>query len=270
VTAKGKANRAARGSEVGWLGRAGLAAKGVSFGIVAVLALQVAFGDETRSPKDRQGALQAVASEPLGTVLLVLLAIGFAAYAIWRFAEALFDRDDEGDDAKGVGKRVGKFARGALYVGLCVLTITILLGSNSGSSSENEDAARVLDLPGGRYIVALIGLGVVAAAIFNGYRAITGKFFDDLDTGDMDVGEKPAYRVLGFVGHGARAVVFALIGFFVLKTAWQYDPKEAIGLDGALRKLANEPHGAIWLGIVAAGLGAYGLFCLVQARYRRV
>ena len=270
MSAGTEVRRAAHGRGVGRLGRAGLAAKGGSYVLVALLALQVAFGDEKGGPKDRQGALQAVAGEPYGSVLVALLALGFAAYAVWRFAEAIFDRGNDGDDAKGVSKRVGQLARGALYAGLAFVCVSILLGARGGSGSENREAARVLEWPAGRWLVAAVGLGVLAAAAFNGYRALTCKFMKDLKQGEMGENEENVYRLVGRIGHAARAVVFGLVGFFLVKTAWQYDPKEAIGIDGALRKLANEEYGPVWLGIVAAGLGAYGLFCLVQARYRRV
>ena len=270
MSAKAEVRQAAHGEGVGWLGRAGLAAKGISYGLVALLALQVAFGDEKSSPKDRQGALQVVAGETYGTVLVVALAIGFAGYAIWRFAEAIFDRGHDGDDASGLAKRGGQLARGLLYDGLAFVCVSILLGAGGSSSKENEEAARVLEWPAGRWLVAAVGVGVLAAAAFNAYRAVTQKFMKDLKEGEMSENEERTYRVVGVIGHAARAVVFGLVGYFLVKTAWQYDADEAVGIDGALRRLANEEHGPIWLGVVAAGLLAYGLFCLVQARYRRV
>jgi hypothetical protein len=86
----------------------------------------------------------------------------------------------------------------------------------------------------------------------------------------MHASARPWYLALGIGGHVARAIVFALIGVFLLRAGWQYDPDEAIGLDEALQKLAGESYGGLLLGAVALGLAAYGLFCLVQARYRDV
>jgi hypothetical protein len=74
----------------------------------------------------------------------------------------------------------------------------------------------------------------------------------------------------GVVGYLARAVVFALVGAFLIRAAIQYDPKEAIGIDGALQKLAGQTPGPLLLGVVAAGLIAYGLFYFVRAAYREV
>ena len=55
-----------------------------------------------------------------------------------------------------------------------------------------------------------------------------------------------------------------------MRAAWQFDPKEAIGLDGALAKLAHQSYGHVLLGAAALGLLAYALFSFVEARYREV
>ncbi len=251
-------------------GRLGLAAKGVSYVLVAVIAIQVALaGGETQ---DREGALQAIADETFGWALLTALGAGFAGYALWRFASAVADRDDEGHDLKGLAKRSADLGKGVLYAGLAFVTFAILAGSGGGGGSNEEDEATaiVLEFPLGRWIVGGVGLAFVGAGLFNGFRALTGSFRDDLRTGMMKQAERRWYTAFGVFGHLARAVVFVLIGAFLLRAAWQYDPEEAIGLDGALQKLAAEAYGPLLLGTVAFGLLAYGLFCFVQARYRDV
>ena len=82
--------------------------------------------------------------------------------------------------------------------------------------------------------------------------------------------EEKVFTIIGMVGHIARGTVFGLIGFFLMKAAWEYDPEEAVGLDGALSKILQEDYGDTMLGIVSAGLIAYGLYCFVEARYREV
>lgn len=251
-------------------GRFGLAAKGVSYVIVAVIAIKVALAGGRA--EDRDGALQALADETFGWALLLLLAAGFGGYALWRFACAFGDRDDHGDDATGLAKRAGDFAKGLLYLGLAATAILVLTGARQGrgSGEEDEATAAALDLPLGRWIVGAVGLAVVGAGLFNGVRALTATFRKDLRTGMMRQAEERWYTALGVFGHLARGVVFALIGVFLLRAAWEHDPDEAIALDGALRKLAGEAYGPFLLGTVACGLLAYGLFCFVQARYREV
>jgi hypothetical protein len=55
-----------------------------------------------------------------------------------------------------------------------------------------------------------------------------------------------------------------------VKAAYDYKADEAIGLDGALAKLYNGAYGNVLLGVVAAGLMAFSVFALVEARYRRI
>jgi hypothetical protein len=262
------ARYAARSEEIGWLGRLGLVAMGVSYGLVAVLAILLALGEGGKA-EDRGGALHTIAEDSFGRVVVFVLAIGFGAYAIWRFAEALFDRGGEGRDPKGLAKRAAAFGKGLIYAALCFVAVSVLLGS-SGDSNEKQEAAHVLDWPAGRYIVGAVGVGFGGAALWNAFRAVTGKFKDELVTGRMGSVEEKVVSIVAVVGLFARVLVFGLIGTFLIKAAVEYDPSEAIGLDGALRKLAAQDYGPFLLGLAAAGLLAWGVFCLVEARYRRV
>jgi len=261
-----QARRAGRSRWFDWAGRFGLAAQGVSFAIVAVFALMLATGHGGMTA-DRTVALRALADETLGGVLLIVLAAGFASYAAWRFANAFLDRDNEGDDPKGLGKRAGDLAKGLLYGGLA---LSILFGADEGGEKEtDEKAAGVLDWPGGRWIVFAVAAGVAVAAIWNLYRGLSRKFEKDLEVGTSHTVRCWIGRI-GLVGLSARGVAFGIIAWFLAKAAYEYDPKEAVSLGGALAKLASATAGDALLGAVAAGLLAFGIFCLAQARYRDV
>jgi len=252
------------------LARAGLVAKGVSYGLVGGLAIAVAAGTggETTS---RQGALQALARHGYGKVLLVLLAIGFAAYALWRFVQALTEREE--DEKKAWAKRVGYVGRGLVYSGLTFSAAKILAGSGAQQSQNgkaHKTTAVVLSWPGGTWLVGIAGVVLVGVGLWNAYRGVARKFEDAWRSGAMTGRARRWGARAGVVGHLARAVVFVLIGIFVIKAAVEYDPQESIGLDGALQKLAHASYGPYLLGITAAGLVCYGLYCLVDARYRDV
>jgi hypothetical protein len=249
------------------LARAGLAAKGVSFGLVGILAILVATGRGGKTT-DRQGALREVARQPFGKVVLVVLAVGFAGYALWRFADAVVDKRDEGDDASGLAKRGASVAKGAIYVALLWTTVSILTGSGRGSSGggEQKQTGGVLGWPGGRELVFAVAVAVVGAAAFNVYRGVTRKFEKKLS--GLNGAVERAALAFGVAGHVARGVVFAIVAWFLAKAAVQYDPQDAVGLDGALARLAREPYGKALLGLTAAGLLAYGIYCLFEARYR--
>jgi uncharacterized protein DUF1206 len=264
----------------GWyavLARTGLVAKGVSYGLVGVLAVALAVGAGGEATS-RQGALEKLAAHGFGKVVLALLAFGFAAYAIWRFVQAVAEREDAGDgEAKGAakkwGKRAGYVGRGLIYAGLTASTVKILLGSGGGQSQTgkaHKTTAVVLSWPAGTWLVGIAGAVVVGVGLWNLYRGVARKFEDRWRTGEMGEQARKWGARAGLVGHVARAVVFSLIGIFLVKAAVEYNPKEAIGLDGALRKLADASYGPYLLGLTAAGLVAYGLYCFVDARYRDV
>jgi hypothetical protein len=250
-------------------GRLGLLAKGTLYAIVGLLALQIPLGTGGETT-DRQGALRTVAQQPFGEVLLLVLAVGLIGYAVWRFVQAFLDRGDEGTGPKGLAKRVGYLGRGALYLVSAGVAFAIVAGAGSGGGNEREEAANVMQLPLGRWIVGAVGLGFLAAGGYNVYRSLTGKFRKELREHEMGEKAIPGAIAVGVIGHAARGVVFGLVGIFLVRAAWQYDPDEAIGIDGALRKLAQGPYGELLLGAVATGLLAYAVYCFVQARYREV
>jgi hypothetical protein len=266
-----EAKRAAHSAWVEWLGRLGLLAKGASYAIVAVLAIKVALAHDGRT-EDRPGALRALADEPLGHVLLIGLAAGFAAYAVWRFVQAFLDRDEEGNDITGIGKRAGFLARGLVYAGLCLSTLSLLLGDGDGGAGNKEDRATagVLEAPAGRWFVIAAGAAVICVGLYNGYRALTRKFEERLRLGELGPGTRRFVVTVGVLGHLARFAVFSIIGWFLIKAAVEFEPKQAIGLDGALAQLAQQAYGKWLLFTVAAGILAYGIYATVEARYRRI
>ena len=196
----------------------------------------------------------------------------FAAYVLWRFAETVWP---EGDDAflKRTGKRLGALGRALIYAGLTYSAFRIAFGSGSGQSQNakaHQETSTALSWQYGTWIVGIAGGCLLAAGLYNAYRALTKKFTKRWNVERMGEAPRRLGERTGVVGLLARGVVFGLIGAFVIKAALEYDPKQAIGLDGALQKLAGEAYGAWLLGLTAAGLVAYAIFCFVEARYRRV
>jgi hypothetical protein len=262
-------SKARRGS--GWyevLARVGLVAKGISFGLVGVLALKLALGSGGHATS-RQGALKEVAQHPFGEVVLIALAAGFAAYALWRLIEGFAA---PGDDKKKWSKRLGGTGRAAIYAALTFSALKLVIGAGGGGQSQDQKAhktaAVVLAWPAGTWLVGIAGAVVVGVGLFQFWRAFSRKFEERWRGMGRDA--KRWFVPLGIAGHVARGIVFGLIGVFVIKAAVDYNPKDAIGLDGALQKLAHASYGPWLLGLTAAGVVCYALYCFVDARYRDV
>lgn len=250
-----------------WLSRAGFVARGLIYGIVGMLALRLALGHGGRTT-NQQGALQTVAHQPLGSVLLALLAVGLGGYAFWRLTRAAIGHGPEGVDSPF--DRVAAGASGIIYLGFCILAIRILISSKGSSSTPATASAGAFGWPAGTWIVGAAGLIVVGVGLYQGYRGVSRDFLADSKTEQMSARAKRWITRLGVVGHLSRMVVFTLVGVFLVKAAVEYDPRAAIGLDGALAKLQHNALGPFLLGIVAAGLIAFALYSFSDARYRRI
>jgi hypothetical protein len=254
------------------LARAGLVARGLLYVVVAVLALQVARG-HSNTRADKQGALHTVVRQPLGKVLVLLLAVGFAGYALWRFVEAAVGPSDEDDARRAALKRVGCLARGGLYAFFSLSAAKLLVSSSGGAGSDNAEAdwtRRVLDWPAGTRLVEAVGLGVIGAGLYVGWRGLSRKFRTRLKSAEMSRTERRWILGVGAVGMVARMLVTVLIGVFLIVAAAQHDPNQAVGIDGALKRLADRSFGPALLALVAFGFAAYGLYSLAEARFRRV
>ncbi len=264
MSARVEGERVARSSGFEWLSRAGFVARGVIYVVVGVLAVKVAGGSSEANPS-QQGALQAIARQPFGKVLLVAVATGLAGYSIWRLVRALLGHGPE--DSDSTFERVAALASGLVYAGLCALAVEILVGAGSSGSGK---AAGVLGWTGGTWLVGIAGVALFGVGLYQGYRAVSRDFLEDSKTEEMSPAGRTAMAWVGTIGFLSRAVVFSLVGVFLVKAAVEFDPSNAVGLDGALRKLAQASYGPFLLGLVAAGFIAFGLYSLADARYRRI
>jgi hypothetical protein len=249
------------------LARAGFVARGIIYGIIGVLALDVAVGHGGKLT-DQQGALRAVEEQRFGNVLLTLLAIGLGGYSLWRLFRAILGHGPEGAD-RGLD-RVGALGSAIVYGVMCMIAIQLLTGSSGVTGSTEKTASGVFSWPGGRWLVGIAGLVLIGVGVYQLIRGVRRKFLEDSKTEQMSPRTKTWITWIGTVGHVARAVVFGLVGVFLVKAAVDYSPEEAIGLDGALAKLYNQAYGPWLLGAVAAGLVAFAIFSLSEARYRRI
>lgn len=253
------------------LTRTGFVARGVIYAIIGGLAIQVATHTTPKTPTNQKGALETIDKQPLGHWLLIVVAAGLGAYAIWRFVQAYAGHGPEGGGDASTFGRISAAASGCAYLAMCALAVSILVGSSSGSSdSPHKSAAGVLGWPGGQWIVGIAGAIFVGVALYQGYKGVSRKFLDDDKTEEMGPLVKRWITISGVIGHLARMVAFGLIGVLVIKAAVDYAPKKAVGLDGALEKLARQSYGTFLLAVVAAGLIAFGIFSIAEARYRRI
>jgi len=252
------------------LARLGFAARGLVYILVGWLAFVASrTGGE---PSDNQGALGSLSDTPMGQALLAICALGFAGYAFWRLAEGALDPEARSRTHKGKFERISYLISGAANGVLCIVAGKLALRQSParhgspGDESAQSWSAWLLDKPGGVALLCAIGIGLFLVAGAQALKAYKASF-DELD-GDVPA---PAYvRWIGRMGYGARAVVFAIIGWLLISAAIHHDPARAGGLGDALAELRAQPEGSWILAIIGLGLSLFGIFSLVEARYRRL
>jgi hypothetical protein len=249
--------------------RAGLAARGVLYGLIGVIALEIAFGN-TKQQADRTGALRLVGQNAFGEIVLWLLAVGFAGMTLWQAAQVAWGAP--GPNGK---KAVARLEAGAKVVVYAVITFSILkyaigLGAPPSSDKQSQDlTATVLRYPGGQALIVIVGIALVAGGGYLAFQAWRRKFAENLDLHSVSRATRTTVLRLGQVGGIARGVVFVTAGVFLIIAGADAQPGQAKGVDSALRSLARTPLGPWLLAAVAAGLVVFGAYSCCEARWRR-
>lgn len=254
------------------LARLGYAAKGTLYLVIgsyaALTVIGTGAGGETGGAEN---AILKIAHQPYGNILLVLLGIGLFGHVLWRMVQAFGDPEHKGHDAKGLARRFGMFLSGCIYLTTAFFTTALILnaGSSGGGSPEQRSAA-ILSVPGGAYLLAAIGAGFIGIGLYQMYRAYTVSFRKHWKTHQMSDVQIRLATLMGRIGLPARAVVFIIIGLFLIIAGWTANADEVKGVGGALLTLASQPFGRWLLGAVAVGMVCYGLYCFCNAVFRRI
>ncbi|MBA3644949.1 MAG: DUF1206 domain-containing protein [Gemmatimonadaceae bacterium] len=250
------------------LARLGYASKGAVYIVMGFLATEAAFGFGGRTT-DTKGALRAIGEASFGKFALGVTMIGLFGYAVWRLTSAVTDAEGRGSEPKGIALRVGDALRGLAYGTLAIWTFKFLTARHAGGGNQTRTLTdRVMGMPGGRWVVIAAGLGMIGYAVYQLYRAYSGKFLKRLDLTSAKSELRQGVERAGKFGIAARGVVFGMIGVLLIRAGMTYDPSKAGGIRESLNALAREPMGRILYGGVALGLIAFGVFEIATARYR--
>ena len=254
---------------VGWLAPLGYVAKGVVYAAIGFLALREVLGVGGRIT-DPTGVMHVMAAQPLGGIMLVLLAVGLACYALWKVVQGVTDPDDKGSDTHGIVRRVGYVGSGVIYGILAYTAAQSIFGAEDTSEDAAAASAMAIQPPLGPILVGLVGLGVIGVGLYQLYAAYTAKFRDDLRLEQMSESEERWVVYAGRFGTAARAVAIGVAGAFLLLAAYHSDPSETRGLGAALETVQHQTLGPHMLGVIAFGLIVYGAFMFAIAHYRRI
>jgi hypothetical protein len=247
------------------IARAGYAARGIVFLLIAGLAL---FSSFASGGPDTQSALTALLKQPLGQIWIALIGAGLAGFVVWRLAQSLANADGQDDDFKGYAVRIALFGSAVTYAGLATTSLMMALQmSGAGSGGEQGLAAWVMAQPFGRYLAGMIGIGFVIGGIVTAMKGIKRRFGRYLE---LDTQKNSPAVLISIYGLVARGLVFGIVGVFFLYAAFTVDPEQAGGMADALAWVQGLPFGSVVYAVVALGLAAFGIYNFVEARYRRI
>ena len=249
------------------LARVGYVAKAVLYATVGLLAAGAAFGHGEST--DTRGAMARLLGAPFGRVLIVIIAVGLFGYAAWRCVSGLVDAEQRGNDLKGLALRGSFLARGGAHALLGYSAVHLAIGGSVGQGDRSRQATSLaMHLPGGIWLLWAAAIAIGGFGVFQLYRAVTARLSKQLRQGRMREEVGPWVIGISRFGIAARGLVFIAIAWMVGRAASEHNPANAGGIDDALDQLAG--LGPLPYAAIGGGLIAYGVYELLNARYRRI
>lgn len=253
------------------LARLGFLAKALLYMTIGALATAAALRLGGTRATGSRGAMARLLEAPFGEVLLVVIAIGLFGYSAWRFVEGTLDPERHGTTAKGIAKRARSIGIGILHVALAISALKLAAGDLSAGkdgSYQQQWTAKAMSTPGGMLVLWLVAGAFIAYGLYQVYNAWRAKLDKHLALGRLSTQTRRFVVGASRFGIAARGIVFATIGALLVRGIEHRDSREARGLQAALFELFEFGRGPFLF--VATGLVAYGIYQLINARYRRI
>lgn len=247
------------------LARMGYASRGVVYLVVGGLAILAAMDHQSGTTTDSKGALRTILSQPLGDLMVVIMIIGLLGYSAWRMVQAIKDTDQHGTSLKGLGVRLGLFISSLTHIGLAMWAIGLLMGGGDGKSQGWTH--NLMTSGWGQIILAIVGVGFAIVGVAHVYKGWTARFNRYIDFPEH---VRPWACPLSQFGLIARGIVWGILSWFLINSAWQARGGEFRGMGDALDAVRTAEYGTWLFGILAAGLFAFGIYSVLEAFYRRV
>ncbi len=264
-----KARQAGDSTSLEMVARAGLIAYGIVHLLIGWLAGRIAWSASDSKSADTSGALKTLASQPFGRILLWLVAIGLVALALWQASDAIWGHRSR-DGADRARKRLASGASAVIFAALGFSAASIALGSGTSSTqSQTKATSGVLGWPGGRVIVVVAGLVIIGVGVGHVIKGAQKSFAEEIDTSTMPPSARTSVAYLGQIGYIAKGAALALVGGLLGYATLTAD-RQKQGLDGAMQTIVAQPFGKFLLTVAALGFVAFGVFGILQSRYRRM
>jgi hypothetical protein len=209
---------------------------------------------------------------PFAHLLWWIILVGLISYSLWGVIRAVLDPYHKGTDLHGLLERGGYLISAITYATFVYPTYQLIVGAESGTGTEAtvEIVSKVMNMPLGRWLVGGFGLAAIAAGFYQIYAGITMDFDHRFKPYALSSNQLRIAKQIGRYGTIARGIVFGITGGFLVLAAWQANPGQAKGFDGALDYLAKQPYGLWPLAIIAVGFIAFGIYSFMGAAWFRL
>jgi hypothetical protein len=250
------------------LARFGCYSIAVVYIMVGTMAI-LSFLGEAEPAADEERIIDVILDIPLGEVFIVLMILGLMGYVFWRVYEAFADPYNFGSSLKGKAQRAGIGLSALGYV-LIAIGATQILIEGSGDSENDQEifVAKILELPGGPWLVGFAGLSLILTALIQIKYVYGGDYNERMKYDKMPSWKVKATHILAWAGYLARSVILGVLGFFLVKAAIYSDSDEVGDTDSAFDFLGDfGTIGHIMFIAVALGTIGYGLFMIISGYY---
>lgn len=253
--------------------RFGHVAKGVVYGIAGVLTFMAAFNMGGGKATGKSGVIEFLQNQPFGQVLLILMAVGLACYAFYRFmlVAGKSERLEQKSEGKRNALKVAYVISGLVYLALAVYAVMQVAGGGGGGggSSKQSMLSQIMSQSWGPIFFYVVAAGMAIKAIAQFSKVIKNDFYKYVRQNDVDPEKaRKAVKISGTAGYISRGILVGIIAFFFYQAASTHDASQVEGSGGAFSFLDSMSSGPWLMGAVAAGLVLYGIYMLFLARYR--
>jgi hypothetical protein len=258
-------DRSKRGIE--WLTRGSYLAKALLYGTVGLFAFNLAMGSRGPDP-GRKEVLEQLTTTLFGKILIALIALALAGHTLWRLAEIRYDPYEKGTGFGGWLYRLNYLLSAITYGSLGYTAINLLVGKGGGQGNQKQIwVARLLQIDGGDWLIILVGSILILWAGLQLFKGVTGNVYKSLELDGVHPVGKGFLRVCCFVGFFAVGGILASTGWYLIRGAWDKNPKWVKNMDDLIKALQAFP-GGWWLQVaIAVALILMAVFMLAMARY---
>ena len=251
--------------------RAGLATKGLIYITVGFIALLSVVGSMQKR-SDSKGAIRWFLEQPFGPYIVLGIAAGLFCYAGWKLARAFLGDPEHSDDKIRIIHGLG----GLGYISIALYAVGLGLRGlqitddrmTSGSGSNKEQIVRLLlDSTTGKIMLILAVFAILGFAYSQLHKALSGNYREQVNASKLDNRYKRLLIKAGCIGYIGRATTFCILAYLLGMAIWHHNPNKVGGTSDAFDFLKGM-GGELTVSALAVGMICYGIFALLQARYR--